>query len=255
VEEITLLQVDIPRFIIIYVIQGVIVIYFSIMAYQIIRRRRQRLNLIFGAFFISVCIGNVLNMIYAVIPLHLVVIIEILHLLTLFFIFFSIIFIPILNMIILESTLIYSVKRQNRHIILYGFLLFFGMLLLLIIQEIFGLQGPFSFGFDIDENGPKWSLIFFLYITLITFGFGVIPIISTNWKIYKSFEAGELKRKWRFYFIGSLGVFSVAYSIMIANLLQSFGVLWFRAVISFAGISIVLWAQLMYYGIGSKLKK
>ncbi|MFX0141441.1 MAG: hypothetical protein ACFFDN_47830 [Candidatus Hodarchaeota archaeon] len=253
-KEITLLQVDISRIIIVYVIQGVVAIYFSIMAYQIIRRRRQRLNIIFGAFFISVCIGNVLNMIYAVIPLHLVLIIEILHLLTLFFIFFSIIFIPIVNMIILESTLIYSVKRQNRHIILYGFLLFFGMLLLLIIQEIFGLDW---IGFEIDKLSgyPRWGPIFFLYITLITFGFGVIPIISTNWKIYKSFEAGELKRKWRFYFIGSLGVFSVAYSIMIANSLRYFGVLWFSAVISFAGISIVLWAQLMYYGIGSKLKK
>lgn len=222
------------------------------MAFQIIRRRRQRLNVIFGTFFISVCIGNIINMIYAVIPLYLEPLIKILHFLTLFFIFFAIILIPIVNMIILESTLIFSIKRQNRYILSYGLLLFFGMLIQLILQEIFGWQ----VGFEIDNPSgfPIWSLTFFLFVISITTGFAIIPIILTNWRIYKSFETKTLKKKWFYYFIGSLGVFSVAYSIMIANLLGD-KIPGFRAVISIFGISIVLWVQLMYYGIGSKLKK
>jgi len=251
VKKITLLDVDISRIILVYVIQGVVVIYFSILAFRIIKRKRQRLNLIFGAFFICVIIGNILNMVYAVIPLYLEEIIEILHFLTLFFIFFAIIFIPIVNMIILESTLIFSVKRQNKYIIFYGLLLFFGMLILIIIQEVYGWQ----VGLEIEASGyPKWSLIFFLFVISITSGFAIIPIIYTNWRIYKSFQTKELKRKWLYYFIGSLGLFTIAYSICIANLLGN-AIPWFRVIISIFGISIVIWVQLMYYGIGSKLKK
>lgn len=249
-KKITLLDVDIVRIILVYVIQGVVVIYFSILAYQIIKRKRQRLNLIFSAFFTCVIIGNILNMIYAVLPLHLEELIEILHFLTLFFVFFAIIFIPIVNMIILESTLIYSVKRQNRHIMFYGLLLFFGMLILILLQDVFDWQ----VGLKIDPSGyPRWSLVFFLYVISITSSFAIIPIIYTNWRIYKSFQTKELKKKWLYYFIGSLGVFSIAYSIMIANLLGN-TIPWFRLIISIFGISIIIWVHLMYYGIGSKLK-
>ena len=249
-KKITLLQGEISRFIIVYVIQGVVAIYFSIMAFQIIRRRRQRLNIIFGTFFISVCIGNILNMIYARMPLNLEPLIKILHFLTLFFLFFAIILIPIVNMIILESSLIFSIKRQNKYILSYGLLLFFGMLILLVLQEIFGWQ----VGFEIEQvhGFPEWSPIFFLYMISITIGFAIIPLILTNWRIYKSFETKTLKKKWRYYFIGSLGVICITYSIMIANLLRDE---LYRLIISIFGISIVLWVHLMYYGIGSKLEK
>ena len=219
------------------------------MAFQIIRRRRQRLNIIFGSFFISVCIGNIINMIYARMPLYLEPLIKILHFLTLFFMFFAIILIPIVNMIILESTLIFSIKRQNRYILSYGLLLLFGMLILLLFQEIFG----WPVGFEIEQvhGFPIWSPIFFIYVISITTGFAIIPIILTNWRIYKSFETKTLKKKWLYYFIGSLGVFCIAYSIMIANLLSDQT---FRLIISIFGISIVLWVQMMYYGIVSKLE-
>ena len=228
-------------------------IYFSLIAIQLLRRRRQRLNLIFSGFFISIIIGNLLNMIYAPIPLRHETIIIILHFLTVFFLFFGIIFIIIVNMIILESTLVFSVKRQNMYILLYGCILFLGMLILALIGIIFDEHENPLYGVVIDDNRyPKWGPIFFVYVICITSGFAIIPIISTNWKIYHSFETKALKKKWLFYLIGSLGIFSIGYTISIANLL---GDMLFRDIISIFVISIVIWGSLMYYGIGSKLKR
>ena len=117
-----------------YVVFGIIVIYFSILANRIIRRKRQRLNLIFSGFFISTIIGLILNMIYAgirVVTTEIDDIVVFLHFLSVFFVRFGLIFIVIVNMIILESSIIFSIKRQIRFIILYGILLFFGMLILI----------------------------------------------------------------------------------------------------------------------------
>lgn len=233
--------------------QGFFVIYFSSIALQILRRKRQRLNLIFSGFFINIIIGNLLNMIYAPIPLHLETIIMILHFLTVFFIFFGIIFILIVNMVILESTLVFSVKRQNMYILLYGCILFLGMLILVIIGMIFDDYENPLFGVVIDDKGyPRWGPIFFVYVIFITSAFAIIPIISTNWKIYHSFETKALKKKWLFYLIGSLGIFSIGYTISTSNLL---GDELFRLIVSIFGISIIIWGSLMYYGIGSKLKE
>lgn len=211
------------------------------MAYQILKRKKQRINLMLSGFLISATIGNILNMFYAVLTNNTVILI--LHFLTLFFIFFGIVFVFIVNMIILESTLVFSVKRQNRYIVLYGTLLFFGMLILLLL--------PFDL-VEIHSRGyPIWHPIFFFYVVSIITGFAIIPLIYTNFKIYFRFETKALKRKWLGYLIGSLGVITIMYLLMINNLLVSAS---YRSIISIAGFSIVLWVSLMYYGIGSKLK-
>jgi len=218
----------------------------------------------FSGFFISVSIGNILNMIYAVMLDATVILV--LHFLTLFFMFFGIVFVFIVNMIILESTLVFSVKRQNRYILFYGILLFVGMLILVILGKIFGKvihentkMDPFL-GVKISDGVPQWGPIFFIYLVLIITGFTIIPIIYTNFKIYFRFERKALKRKWACYLIGSLGVIAIMYSLMINNLLNNLvhdeeyrSII--RSIISIAGISIILWVSLMYYGIGTKLKK
>ena len=128
----TLFQIDpiISRIIIIIAL-GILALFFFIITYKILRRKRQRLHLITSGFYISLSIGFVLNMVYAAI--NDVLAILILNFLTNFFIFFGVVFLFIVNMIILESTLIYSTKKQNRYIMLYGILLFVGMLILVLI--------------------------------------------------------------------------------------------------------------------------
>jgi len=108
----------------------------------------------------------------------------------------------------------------------------------------------------------KWNPYFFIYLFSTVNCLAIIPIFYTSFKIYSKFETKELKRKWFYYLIGSLGlvIFNL-YPVDILNLLtyimeENQGFLdILRSLISVLGISVILWVSLMYYGIGSKLKK
>ncbi|MFX0005915.1 MAG: hypothetical protein ACFFA7_04715 [Promethearchaeota archaeon] len=231
---------------------GILALDFFIIAFQILRRKRQRFHFITSGFYISLSIGFVLNLIYAAI--NNTVAILILNFLTNFFIFFGVVFLFIVNMIILESALIYSIKRQNRYIILYGSLLFIGMLFLVIMSYIIPDYEPF-FGILINVNGiPQWGAIFFTYILLMVTGFCIVPIIYTNFKIYFRLETKALKRKWIAHLVGFLGLSVDFYLIIIYNLLDPDIFSTIRSIISISFISVVLWGYLMYRGIGIRLR-
>lgn len=216
--------------------------YFSLIVYQVLKRRRQRLNIIFSAFFLSSIMASVLNMIYATLPDTTLILIF--NYFTNFFTCFGAIFVLVVNMVILESTIIFSKKRQNTYIVLYGLLLLIGMIPFYLLGEGWGVW--------IDGYKPRFSPIFLIYVIAFQAGFVVIPIISTSLKIYTSFETKALKKKWRYYFIGSLGAFSIPYLIWINNYIFNPD---FRLIVGIYAISVVLWGYLMYYGIGFKLKQ
>jgi hypothetical protein len=186
--------------------------------------------------------ASILNMIYA--TLNNPTIILILNYFTNFFTCFGAIFVLVVNMLILESTIIFSVKRQHRYILLYGLLLLIGMIPFYILGEGWGVW--------IDGFKPRFSPIFLIYVIGFQAGFVVIPIISTSLKIYTSFETKALKRKWRYYFIGTIGAFSIPYLIWISNYVFSPD---FRLIVGLYAISVILWTNMMYYGIGFKLKQ
>ena len=225
--------------------------YFLIIAYRILKRGKQRLNIIFSGFFISVSIGLIINMVYAVIENTAVVLV--LNVLTNYFIFFGIVFLFIVNMIILESTLVFSVKRQNRYIVLYGIVLLVGMLTLVLIGIIeTSCTGETLIGVEVKDGAPKWGIIFFTYVVFIITGFTIIPIIYTNLKIYFRFETKSLKRKWFCYLIGSFGMIIIFYFMCVNGLVADEG---FRLIVGILGISVIIWVSLMYYGLGTRLKK
>ncbi|MFX1456882.1 MAG: hypothetical protein ACFFDB_16020 [Promethearchaeota archaeon] len=228
------------------------IIYFLSITYQILKRRRQRLNLIFASFFICAIIGGALNITYFLMTDFLMTnIILILNFLTNFSYLFSAIFILTVNRIILESTIIFSVKRQNIYILFYGIVLFVGMLVLVILGQIFDPYKPIL-GLAINPDGaPVWGFIFFIYVILFSAIFIVVPFIRTSVQIFKSFETISLEKKWLYYFIGSLGVFSIFYLIITGNLLDNIN---FKNIISIYSLTMLLWVSFMYYGIGFKLK-
>ncbi len=215
-------------------------VYFTLITLQILRRKRQRLNVIFSFFFITIIIANLLNMVYATMTNETIILI--LNFFTNFFLCFGPIFILVVNMVILESTIIFSVKRQNRYILYYGLLLLLGMAIFYIFKGVSVTS----------EFRPKFSPIFLIFILIITAALVVIPIIYTSLKIFFSFEMKALKRKWIFYVIGFLGSISIAYLVFINNYLDNDG---FRLLVAIYSISVILWGYLMYYGIGFKLKK
>ena len=202
----------------------------------------------FSGFFICSIIGFISNMIYGAISNETLILV--LNFLSNFFICFGGIFILIVNLIILESTIIFSIKRQNRYIILYGIILLTGML---IFYSLGGVQ--------ISEVGtPIWTPPFFGFVISVITGFAVIPIIITSLKIYFRFETRVLKKKWLYYLIGEVGSFSIAYLVFINNLINYYfyevtgKIPTFNLFFSLYSISVIIWASLMYYGIGFKLK-
>ncbi|MFX0080712.1 MAG: hypothetical protein ACFE94_03070 [Candidatus Hodarchaeota archaeon] len=188
--------------------------------------------------------ASVLNIIYA--SLTEPSIILILNYFTNFCICFAGIFVLVVNLVILESTIIFSVKKQNRTIVLYGLLLLIGMLPFYLLEEGWGVW------IDNKYNYPRFSPLFLVFIIGFSASFAVIPIIYTFLKIYKSFETKALKKKWAFFFVGSLGAFSIPYTIWINNLVFDDK---FRLIVGIYAISMILWGYLMYYGIGFKLKR
>jgi len=182
-------------------------------------------------------------------------VILILHFLTNFFVIFAPIFILIVHMVILESTIIYSVKRQNRYIVLYGIVLFLAMLTLVLLGIRFDNPNNPIFGIDLTPTVgtvPQWGLIFVICIISIMSVFVIIPIIRTSLKIYVSFETKALKKKWFYYLIGSLGLILMFYFMLIDNLYLGDV---FRTITLILGVSVIVWGYLMYYGIGFKLKQ
>ncbi|KKN62079.1 hypothetical protein LCGC14_0515740 [marine sediment metagenome] len=216
--------------------------YFSLIAFKVLKRNKQRLNIIFSAFFISTIMAAILNMIYA--ALTDTTIILILNYFTNFFTCFGAIFLLVVNIVILESTIIFPVKKQNRYIVLYGLLLLIGMLPFYLLKRGWGVW--------IENNYPRFSPIFLIFVISFASSFVGIPIISTSLKIYTRFETKALKKKWRYHFIGTLGVFSIPYLIWINNYVFSPD---FRLIVGIYGISAIFWGYLMYYGIGFKLKE
>ena len=215
-------------------------IYFSAIALQILRRKRQRLSLILSSFFVCVIIAGILNMIYVVVSDNIIVLS--LNFVANFLVCFGPIFLFIVNMIILESTIIFPKKRQNRYILLYGVIAFLGMLVILIFFQ----------GVSLNKGYPTWNLFFFIYVISISAIFAVIPFIRTSFKIYFSFDTTALKKKWFFYIIGSIGSISIGYMAFINNFLDDPA---FRLILTIYGPTNLFWGYMMYYGIGFKLKQ
>ncbi len=224
-----------------------------IVACKVLMRKRQRLNLITSGFYICLSTAFVLNMVYAAMTNRITILV--LNFLTNYFIFFGAVFLFIVNMVILESTLIYSIKKQNRYILFYGILLFTGMLLLVLLGEIFDNPYEPYLGVKIVDGVPKWGPIFFTYIISIMSIFTLIPINYTNFKIYSQFETKALKRKWFYYLVGFLGLTVIFYLLCLYNFLDPEIYTNVRSIISLLAISLIIWGYMMYYGIGIKLKE
>ncbi|MFW9941026.1 MAG: hypothetical protein ACFFFT_08290 [Candidatus Thorarchaeota archaeon] len=223
----------------------------------------------FSGFFVCIIISLIINIIYALFEPNPTneIIISILNFVANFFTCFGTVFILIVHRMILQSTIVFSVKQQYRYILLYGLLLFFGMLILVLLGGIFKdlrVLDKNYLGVEIDLDiesphfgNPKWSPIFYIYVISILSALSIIPIFRTSFKIYHSLETKVLKRKWFFYLLGSIGLVSVLY-MNFTDLLISFllpNMIEFTIIYSIYGISVILWGYLMYYGIGFKLKE
>ena len=222
------------RFIQIYIVQGLIGLFYIYMSYIILRRDKKNLNLSLSGFYLCVGIGVIINIIYASIfdePL-----VRLLHFITYFLFCFCHIFLLIFVLILTKSENIITLRIQLILIISFG----------LLLSVLWFIPN----GITINETTnwkPVWSWEFLIYsyivCTLFTFG----PLIYYSGKIYFKLETMELRKKWICFIIGIMSYYFVYYGTSLSNTLNdsTFRFIW--AIISLIAIPTT---YLIYYGVG-----
>ncbi|MFX1390343.1 MAG: hypothetical protein ACFE9Z_09795 [Promethearchaeota archaeon] len=235
-------QLNITRFLTVYIAQGIMCVYFAYLAFKILRRDSKRLNLIFSGFYICNVASLVINFIYA--PITDQNIVLIMHIITTFFAFFSPIFILIFELMLQKPEKTINTKKQMMILIIYGSILL-GMILFLFIED-WGINiGP-------PDWTPQWMLPFFIYLVAIVSILVVIPSFLLAYQIYRKFDDIYLKKKWEYFIIGLAAFYACAYGIFISNLLN---IPLFRTIIGIVDIILIIsGSYLMYIGVGRQLQ-
>jgi len=228
---------DTARFIQIYIVQGLIGLFYIFMSFIILRRDKKNLHLVLCGFYISVGVGVIINIIYA--SIFDVPTVHLLHFITYFLFCFSQVFLLIFVLILTKSKNVITLKIQ----------------LILISTFAFLLTGLWFIpnGITINESTnwkPVWSWEFLLYsyivCTIFTFG----PLLYYSGKIYFKLETRELKKKWISFLIGLISYFFVYYGTSLSNMLND---PIFRFIWSIISLFAIPTSYLIYYGVGREL--
>jgi len=235
----SLFQTDIARFATVLVFYPIMAIIFIVIAIRIIKRNRRRLNVTFSLFYISIAIGVAINMLYALIQDEVIVLV--LHYIATYFVGFGLIFLLTTNRILLQSAAIYSAKQQIRKILIYAVILAGAFLFI-----------PFD-GVVINastEWRPIWNPFFYIYITAVHSGFVVIPIIVTSFKIRSKMTERIMRKRWNSLLLGIFGLLMSMYLTFLSNFVINTTL---RLISALYAITIVIWAILIYRGVGKQL--
>ncbi|MFX1393219.1 MAG: hypothetical protein ACFFAH_06535 [Promethearchaeota archaeon] len=232
-----IIQQTLFRFLSIYIGFGILIAFFLILIFKILRYNRTRTILTFSGFYILVCIALILNFLYASIFDKEIVLI--LHYITIYFIFFSGIFIVNFCIILLKDVEKFTLKKQVIITIIYAIVLCITFLIPngVIIN---------------DDWRPVWNLYYFLYLIILNFTTGFIPTIYYCIKIFKSLDDNFLRNKWIFFIIGIFCLYIGLYGTCIDNTLDnpSFRPIWSI----FLTIFVIIGAYFMYYAVAIKFK-
>ncbi|MFX1259490.1 MAG: hypothetical protein ACFFAN_16675, partial [Promethearchaeota archaeon] len=112
---------------------------------------------------------------------------------------------------------------------------------------------PFG-GVTINESTdwkPVWSLPFYIYVMVVTGGMATAPNIYYSIKTYKQFEHDILKKRWKYYIIGTCGFYFITYGTFTSNTINIQEI---RDAWTIISLSVVLWVYLVYFGVGRQIK-
>ncbi|MBY9018518.1 MAG: hypothetical protein KGD66_06780, partial [Candidatus Lokiarchaeota archaeon] len=122
-----LLQIDLSRIFLIFVINMMMAIFFLVLGWSILKRRKSRLNATFSGFYLSIALGLLINAAYVVIneifksePLALL-----LNYISAFLIFYGPVFMLATNRILIHSEAVYSQKSELKLLLIYALALGF----------------------------------------------------------------------------------------------------------------------------------
>jgi len=239
-----LFQLDFTRFITIYVVQGLVLAIFLIIVYLILKRDKKWLNKCFSGTYLSVSIGLVLNFIYA--PLTDPSIVLILYFFTIYFIAYGIIFQVVFELILLKSEKVITSKKQLAILLAYAIALF-GMIIFLFFPGA---------GIQIDATTqwkPVYFLPFYLYFIVVQIIMGQAPTLYLAFKINKKFEDQKLKRKWKYFIIGTIELIIFMDILFTANYVNDPTL---RNIVGIVGLIFsITGGYLMFFGVGKQIEK
>ncbi len=231
---------DLLRLIIIYIVQLTVGgILFIVIAILILRRSKKMLNIILSMFFFSIALSIFFNLIYA--ALRVALIVKILHLITTFFFFWAMVFLLLFNLVLLKSAK-YMNRTKNMLIIALWSLVLFG----LVVIGFFG-------GVSIDKTTnwkPVWNRFFYIYAITAMFFLMFVPTILYSYEIYRDFKSEELKRRWKFFIVGTFFYYFITAGISTVNLLADDLI---RTLWGFVLLACFSAFYVLYYGVAKQL--
>ena len=226
---------DISRFIQVFVVQGIVGLFYLFIGYKIIRRETKGINFILSNFYFFVGIGAIINIIYVNIFNETITLF--LHFTTYYLFCLSLIFLFIFVLILIKSDKIITVKKQFAIFTIYALLL----IVLWLIPD----------GMRLNEVSwkPEWSWPFFIYSIVICTSIAIGPTIYISFKIYRSFQKDILKKKWKYFLIGIFGYFFLYYGTSLSNTLADPT---FRLIWSIMSLPALINIYFIYYGVAKQ---
>lgn len=233
-------EIDWSRIFIVFIIQLLIGSVFIVLSIKVLRRHLTKISMICSGIFIPIALAFIFNLIY--LPLTVNPTVYILHVTSIYLLHVAQIFILLFNLNLLKSKFELTIKKQIIIFIIYAT----GFLILLFI--------PGAIIISEETNWrPMWNIYFSIALLTITTIAFIIPSALFSIRIYKSFEEIPVKKKWRYYMLGYIGLAFSYYSLIFYN---TFTDPLMRLIFSvITAVVLVPSGFLMYLGIGKQLQK
>jgi len=228
---------EFSRIIVVFVSQSVMSVLFLIIGFKIIKRNRTRAHLSLFLFYVMLVFGFIFNIVFVLLaPTNNEPLITLFYILSSFFIAFPFVFNLLFVIILLK--LEFSKLKIGIIIVLYG----------AVCLSLYFIPDGISFS---STWVPTYSFAFFIVLYIYFTVFMTIPTIFYSIRLYRNFEAENLKKRLRLYLIGFIiligAIYGGIYFIATNNQL-------FKSIYGFfALVAQITAALLIYYGLGRNL--
>ncbi len=239
------MAIDPWRFYLIYIIFGFVCIFFCFISYKVLKRDpKDKINQYFSLFFITGSIGLSINLLYSSFSdPSLQLLASFLNILTWYFLCLSTGFLLLSIFLLYQPQKIVKTLNQIIFILAYN-----GILSVLFLI-------PAGVEVKILPDGTQlyavWNFSFFIYILII-----LLISFSINFrysiKIYKHLTIEDLARKMKSFIIGMSIFYYIAIGACFTNYLNF---LILRQIYAMSSTVIIIGVLLIYYGMGTGIKR
>lgn len=225
------------RLIFIFLFYPFIAIFFLILIYKVLKRKRNRLSITLSMFFIIEDAGLILNFVYLLIEINKEEII-------LYLLYFSssifVLFAPIFILVFINLLLKIDFTNKN-----YFIIIFFYAIGCILVHFI-----PRGITFSEDWT-PIYSLTFFIVILIFITLVIVVPTIFYSIRLLHKFTDRDLKKRIKMFLLGITEILFLLYGVVLFNTWQE---PIFKYIYSIFVIFLLISSGLLiYYGIAKTL--